>query len=44
MVFRNWDKELTEGNLREQIAQAKQAWKTAEATEPRAEFVYYNQS
>ncbi|MBE9186320.1 DUF2442 domain-containing protein [Microcoleus sp. LEGE 07076] len=44
MVFRNWDKELTEENLREQIAQAKQAWKTAEATEPRAESVQYNQS
>ncbi|MEG4837580.1 DUF2442 domain-containing protein [Microcoleus sp. B9-D4] len=44
MVFRNWDKELTEENLREQIAQAKQAWKTAEATESRAESVQYNQS
>ncbi len=44
MVFRNWDKELTEENLREQIAKAKQAWKTAEATEPRAESVQYNQS
>jgi len=44
MVSRNWDKELTEENLRDQIAQAKQAWKTAEATEPRAESVHYNQS
>ena len=44
MVFRNWKKELTEENLREQIAQAKQAWKNAEATEPRAESVQYNQS
>lgn len=44
MAFRNWDKELTEENLRDQIAQAKQAWKTAEATEPRAESVQYNQS
>ncbi len=44
MVSRNWDKELTEENLRDQIAQAKQAWKTAEATEPRAESVQYNQS
>jgi hypothetical protein len=44
MPFRNWDKELTEENLRDQIAQAKQAWKTAEATEPRAESVQYNQS
>jgi len=44
MVSRNWDKELTEENLRAQIAQAKQAWKTAEATEPRADSVHYNQS
>ncbi|CBN58704.1 MULTISPECIES: DUF2442 domain-containing protein [Kamptonema] len=44
MVIRNWDKELTEENLREQIAKAKQAWKQAEATEPRAESVHYNQS
>jgi hypothetical protein len=44
MVFRNWDKELTEENLREQIAKAKEAWKQAEATEPRAESVSYNQS
>ena len=44
MVFRNWDKELTEENLRAQIAQAKQAWKNAEATEPRAESVDYNPS
>ena len=44
MLSKNWDKELTEENLRDQIAQAKQAWKTAEATEPRAESVQYNQS
>ncbi|MEG3845864.1 DUF2442 domain-containing protein [Microcoleus sp. herbarium19] len=44
MAFKNWDKELTEENLLEQIAQAKQAWKNAEATEPRAESVHYNQS
>ncbi|MEP6517229.1 DUF2442 domain-containing protein [Microcoleus vaginatus] len=44
MAVKSWDKELTEENLREQIAQAKQAWKTAEATEPRAESVQYNQS
>ena len=44
MEFRNWGKELTEENLREQIAQAKQAWKTAEATEPRAESVRYDRS
>jgi hypothetical protein len=36
MVFRNWEKELTEENLRAQIAQAKEAWKNAEATDPRA--------
>ncbi|MEG5172909.1 DUF2442 domain-containing protein [Microcoleus sp. B3-D7] len=44
MVFRNWEKELTEENFREQIAQAKEAWKNAEATEARAESVQYNQS
>ncbi|WP_293146860.1 MULTISPECIES: hypothetical protein [unclassified Microcoleus] len=44
MISRNWNKELTEENLRQQIAQAKQTWKTAEATEPRAESVQYNQS
>ena len=44
MAFKNWDKELTEENLREQITKAKEAWKQAEATEPRAESVYYNQS
>ena len=44
MLSKNWDKELTEENLRDQIAQAKQAWKTAEDTEPRAESVQYNQS
>ncbi|MCC3420839.1 MAG: DUF2442 domain-containing protein [Microcoleus sp. PH2017_07_MST_O_A] len=44
MVYRNWNKELTEENLREQIAQAKQTWKTAEAIKPRAESVHYNQS
>ncbi|MBD1886493.1 DUF2442 domain-containing protein [Microcoleus sp. FACHB-45] len=44
MAVKSWDKELTEENLREHIAQAKQAWKTAEATEPRAESVQYNQS
>ncbi|MEG4583565.1 DUF2442 domain-containing protein, partial [Microcoleus sp. MON1_C5] len=42
MVFRNWDKELTEENLREHITKAKEAWKNAEATEPRAESGYYN--
>ena len=44
MLSKNWDKELTEENIRDQIAQAKQAWKIAEATEPRAESVQYNQS
>ncbi|MEG4068529.1 DUF2442 domain-containing protein [Microcoleus sp. Pol11C2] len=44
MVFRNWEKELTEENLRDQIAKAKEVGKNAEATEPRAESVQYNQS
>ncbi len=44
MAFRNWDKELTEENLREQIAKAKQAWKESEDTEPRAESVHYDES
>jgi hypothetical protein len=44
MAFKNWDKELTEDNLQEKIAQAKAVWKQAEATEPRAESVHYNRS
>jgi hypothetical protein len=44
MAFRNWDKELTEENLREQIAKAKEAWQESEATEPRAESVHYDES
>jgi Protein of unknown function (DUF2442) len=44
MAFKNWDKELTEDNLQEQIAQAKAAWKQAEAREPRAESVQYDRS
>ncbi|MEG4404562.1 DUF2442 domain-containing protein [Microcoleus sp. MON2_D5] len=44
MVFRNWDKQLTEENLREQITKAQPAWKNAEATEPGGESMYYNQS
>lgn len=44
MVFPNWKKELTEENLREEIARAKAAGKKANATEPRAESVTYNQS
>lgn len=44
MAFKNWDKELTEENLLDQIAKAKEAWKQAEVTEPRAESVHYNHS
>jgi Protein of unknown function (DUF2442) len=44
MTFKNWDKELTEANLLEQIAQAKQAWLESEATEPRAESVHYDEA
>ncbi len=44
MAFKNWDKELTEENLIEQIAKAKEVWKQAEATEPRAEAVKYDRS
>ena len=44
MAFKNWDLELTEENLLKQITQAKEAWKQAEATEPRAQSVHYNQS
>ena len=44
MAFKNWDNELTEENLQEKIAVAKQAWKESEATEPRAESVHYDQS
>ena len=44
MIFRNWDKELTEENLLDKIAKAKEAWKQAEIRQPRAESVHYNQS
>lgn len=44
MAFKNWDKQLTEENLLEQIVKAKEAWKQAETTEPRAESVQYNRS
>ena len=44
MAFKNWDKELNEKNLREQIVKAKEAWKQAEATEPRAESLQYDRS
>jgi Protein of unknown function (DUF2442) len=44
MAFKNWDLELTEENLLEQIAKAKEVWKQAEATEPRAESVKYDRS
>ncbi|SKB12218.1 conserved hypothetical protein [Planktothrix sp. PCC 11201] len=43
MSNKNWEKELTEENLLEEIAKAKQAWQEAEATEPRAISVKYNQ-
>ena len=42
MVFQNWEMQLTEGNLSEEIAQAKSAWKKAEATEQRAKSVCYD--
>lgn len=44
MAFKNWELELTESNLKEEIAQAKAAGKQADATEPRAESVYYDES
>ncbi len=43
MAFKNWELELTESNLKEEIAQAKAAGKQADATEPRAESVYYDE-
>ncbi len=39
----NREKELIEENLLEEIAKAKQAWQEAEATEPRAISVKYDQ-
>lgn len=44
MAFKNWDLELTESNLQEEIAQAKSAGKKTDATEPRARSVYYDQT
>ncbi|HBE17679.1 MAG TPA: DUF2442 domain-containing protein [Cyanobacteria bacterium UBA11149] len=44
MVFKNWDRELTEENILDQIAKAKQEWQESEATEPRAESVSYDES
>lgn len=43
MAFPNWETELTESNLKEEIAKAKAVGKKADATEPRAESVYYDQ-
>jgi hypothetical protein len=44
MAFKNWDMELTESNLKEEIAKAKAAGKKAASEEPRAESVYYDES
>ncbi|WP_026103217.1 DUF2442 domain-containing protein [Pseudanabaena sp. PCC 6802] len=44
MIFPNWEKELTEENLRAEIAKAKTAAKKANATEVRAESVHYDRS
>lgn len=43
MTFKNWELELTEENLKEDIAEAKEAGKKADATEPRALSVQYDQ-
>ena len=43
MTFKNWELELTEENLKEDIAKAKEAGKKADATEPRALSVEYDQ-
>jgi hypothetical protein len=43
MSNKNWEQELTEENLLEEIAKAKQAWEEAQETEPRAISVKYNQ-
>lgn len=42
MVFPNWNLELTEENLKEEIAKAKAAGKQADATKPQAEAVHYD--
>jgi hypothetical protein len=44
MVFPNWENELTEENLKEEIARAKTAAKQANASEVRAKSVHYNRS
>ncbi len=44
MAFKNWEIELTEENLKEEIARAKAAGENADATEPRAESVHYDKS
>jgi Protein of unknown function (DUF2442) len=44
MVFPNWENELTEENLKEEIARAKTAAKQANAAEVRAESVHYDRS
>jgi Protein of unknown function (DUF2442) len=44
MVFPNWESELTEENLKEEISKAKAAAKQANATEVRAESVHYDRS
>jgi len=43
MTFKNWELELTEENLKAGIAKAKEAGKKADATQPRAESVQYDQ-
>lgn len=44
MEFKNWEIELTEENLKEEIARAKVAGEKADATELRAESVHYDKS
>ncbi|HEY9819926.1 MAG TPA: DUF2442 domain-containing protein, partial [Candidatus Sericytochromatia bacterium] len=44
MAFKNWEIDLTEENLKEEIARAKVAGEKADATEPRAESVHYDKS
>lgn len=44
MAFKNWEIELTEENLKEEIARAKAAGENADATQPRAESVHYDKS
>ncbi len=44
MAFKNWESELTEENLKEEIAKAKATWEKSEDTEPRAKSVEYDRS